>query len=257
MVPFHSNLFTNGILNDNTMTRLQISLKALAATVLVASLSSAQEPIPGATPELNQNFKDPDVQQFVDRFESESREVSVHRDAIVELLELRPGMDVADVGAGTGLFTLPIAHAVGPEGAVYAVDIAPNFLQFIAERSSQAELRNVCTVLCTQNSAQLPPKSVDLVFICDTYHHFEDPAASLRSIRDALRPGGKLVVIDFDRVVGKSSEFLLNHVRADRKTFVQEIKSQGFQVIEVQPSPSLNGALKENFVAVFDIGEAR
>ncbi|QDV33143.1 class I SAM-dependent methyltransferase [Tautonia plasticadhaerens] len=221
-------------------------LAALAMAVLPGA--RAQE-IPGATPELNRSFQEPDVGQYVERFESESREVFTRRREVVAALGLRPGMDVADIGAGTGLYAIPIAEAVGPEGAVFAVDIAPNFLRHIAERSSKAGLLNVCTVLGTQDSPQLPPGSVDLAFICDTYHHFEDPAAMLGAIRRALRPGGRLVVIEFDRREGVSSEFILEHVRADASTFIEEISDSGFSVIELDGVP--RPELEENFFAMF------
>ena len=225
---------------------------ALAALVAAATAADAQQRI-GADPTLNESFREPEVGRFVERFESESREVFARRREIVEALGLEPGMDVADVGAGTGLFAIPIAEAVGPEGVVFAVDIAPNFLRHIAGRAERANLVNVCTVLGTQTSTQLPPDSVDLVYVCDTYHHFEDPESSLGSIRRALRPGGRLVLVEFDRVEGTSSDFILEHVRASRDGFVAEIQRAGFELIRVEPAPSLGGALAENFLAVFQV----
>lgn len=227
-----------------------MTYRCLIAAIALAILPEARsQETPGAKPELNQSFQDPDVGQYVERFESESREVFTLRKEVVAAMGLRPGMDVADIGAGTGLYTIPIAEAVGPEGAVFAVDIAPNFLRHIADRSSKAGLENVCTVLGTQDSPQLPPASVDLAFICDTYHHFEDPAAMLGAIRRALRPGGRLVVIDFDRRAGVSSEFILEHVRADAGTFIREISDAGFSLISPEGVPLPK--FEENFLAFF------
>lgn len=228
---------------------MPISTRVPLVVLLLAAVAPAQER-PGARPELNESFRDPDVGSYVERFESESREIFAHRIDILRAMALEPGMDVADIGAGTGLFTIPMAEAVGSEGAVYAVDIAPNFLQYIAGRADDAELTNVCTVLGTQNSTQLPPASVDLAFICDAYHHFEDPSASLASIHRAIRPGGRLFIVEFDKT-DESRGFVKEHIRASRDVFVAEIKEAGFEAVSVEPAPGLGGKLKENFVAVF------
>lgn len=182
-------------------------------------------------PGINDSYMDPDldVTQWIERFEREGREVFEHRADLVQALGIEPGMDIADIGAGTGLFTTHFAREVGPEGMVYAVDIVPEFLQLIEKRSSDRGFNNVLTVLCTERSVELPENSIDLAFLCDVYHHFEYPLSSLRSIHDALKPGGSLVVIDFKRIPGESSEWILEHVRAGQETVMREIQSAGFQ----------------------------
>jgi ubiquinone/menaquinone biosynthesis C-methylase UbiE len=142
-------------------------------------------------PGINDPFKDPDVAKFVGTFEGESREIFTARDKVVAACDLKPGMIVADMGAGTGLFTRLFAKAVGPDGQVYAVDIAPKFLEHIQKTAREAGLKNVTPVLCNQDSADLPPNSVDLIFVCDTYHHFEFPQRTLASLHRALKPGGR------------------------------------------------------------------
>ena len=124
------------------------------------------------------------------------------REKVAAAVGLKPGMVVADVGAGTGLFTRLFAKAVGPTGQVYAVDIAPKFLEHVRATSRGAGLRNVTPVLCSPDSVDLPPAAVDVAFVCDTYHHFEFPERTLASLRRAIKPGGKLVVIDFVREPG-------------------------------------------------------
>jgi ubiquinone/menaquinone biosynthesis C-methylase UbiE len=146
------------------------------------------------------------------------------------------------VGAGTWLFTRKFAAEVGDTGKVYAVDIAPTFLQHIEKTCQDAKIKNVVTILCDQVSTKLPKNSVDLVFICDTYHHFEFPQRTLQSIHDALRPGGQIILIDFQRIEGKSSEWILGHVRAGKEVFVREITSTGFKVIGEET------LLKENYL---------
>lgn len=220
----------------------------LAGTVMTASASGqAQTKPPGLDPEINKPFADPDVKAFVARFETETREVYARRVAIVKALDLKPGMAVADVGAGTGAFTRLIAERVGPEGKVYAVDISEAFLKHLADSSEKLGQTQVQPVRATQQSTGLAAGAVDLAFLCDSYHHFENPAKTLASLRRALRKGGQLVVVDFDRVKGKSSEFVMKHVRADKAGFTAEIKAAGFEPVPAPNAP----ALKENFFLRF------
>ncbi len=200
-------------------------------------------------PGINDNFLSPelDVESYAGRFEGESREIFVQREGILAMLGLSEGQDVADIGAGTGLFTGPFSKAVGPSGTVYAVDISPGFLEHLRERGEKEGWTNVELVLCSEDSADLPKNSVDLAFVCDTYHHFEYPQATLASLRHALRPGGRLVVIDFERIPGVTREFLLGHVRAGKQVFRDEILVAGF---EGPKEVDLEG-LVENYVLIF------
>ncbi len=198
-------------------------------------------------PKINEPFKNPDVKGFVKKFESTKREVYVKRDEIVAALGLKSGMAVADVGAGTGLFTRLIAEKVGPEGRVYAVDVAKSFLAHIARDAKNRGYNQVVTVLATQDSTSLPDGSVDLVFLSDVYHHLEKPEKTLASIYRALRPGGWLVVIDLDRVEGRSSAFVLKHVRASKAVVTKEIERAGFTGVPTPDPPRF----KENFFLRF------
>jgi ubiquinone/menaquinone biosynthesis C-methylase UbiE len=176
-------------------------------------------------------FDDPSIEKWVARFESESREIFQHRRRIVAEVGLRPGMAVADVGAGTGVFTRSFAQEVGSEGRVYAVDILPAFIDHIRARSLEEGLTWVTPVLCREDSVMLPRESVDVVFLCDTYHHFEYPRSSLTSIHEALRPGGELVLIDFIRIPGQSRPWVLGHVRAGEDVVRAEVEAAGFEKI--------------------------
>src|SRR5262245_16683538 len=160
---------------------------------------------------------------------------------------LGPGQAVADIGAGTGLFEEPFAKAVGPTGVVYAVDISPAFVDHIRERAAAAGLSQVQPVLCDDRSTRLPPGCVDVAFVCDTYHHFEHPAETLASLREALRPGGRLVVVDFERVEGQSRPWVLEHVRCGREQVIAEVEAAGFRFTRTLPVPGLT----ENYVIEF------
>ena len=208
-------------------------------------LSNEQSVRPG----INKGYKssDFDVAKMVERFELESREIYLLQEKIVASCEIKPGDIVADVGAGTGLFSRLFSDAVGETGWVYAVDIAPRMVGHIVQEATKQGQQNVTGVVCPENSVSLPPNSVDLVFICDTYHHFEYPKSSLASIKRALRPGGRLVVIDFERIEGRSREWLLNHVRAGKETFRAEIQDAGF---DFQEEKTIAG-FRENYFLLF------
>jgi predicted methyltransferase len=198
-------------------------------------------------PGINTNYLKPDleVSQWVPRFEREGREIYDHRHRILAAAKVRRGSTVADIGAGTGLFTPLFAEAVGPRGKVYAMDIVPEFLRHIEKRAADAGLNQVVTVLCTERSVELPPRSIDLAFVCDTYHHFEYPRSTLASLHRALRPGGELVLVEFKRIPGVSSDWVMEHVRAGEEVFTAEIEAAGFQQIEQ------HDFLKDNYIVRF------
>jgi ubiquinone/menaquinone biosynthesis C-methylase UbiE/rhodanese-related sulfurtransferase len=186
------------------------------------------------------------VPDFVSKFETESREIFAQCKEIVAACKLEPGLSVADVGAGTGLFTRLFASKVGTKGKVYAVDIAPKFIEHIEKTCKEADLKNIAGVVCTADSVRLPPGSVDVVFICDTYHHFEFPFKTMASIHEALRPGGRVILIDFHRIEGKSRQWVLGHVRAGQEVVIREIESAGFRKVAEKK------LLTENYFLVFE-----
>lgn len=200
-------------------------------------------------PGINDNFIDPslDVDEWIARFEVESREVFAARERVLAACGIKPGYAVADVGAGTGFYSRLFAGVTGPAGWVFSVDISPRFLEHINQRFEADSIANLTTVLCSNRSARLPPNSVDLVFICDTYHHFEYPASTMASILAALKPNGRLVLIDFERIPGVSREFLLGHVRAGKNVVKQEIIDVGFEFEDELKVPEF----KENYLLRF------
>jgi ubiquinone/menaquinone biosynthesis C-methylase UbiE/protein tyrosine phosphatase (PTP) superfamily phosphohydrolase (DUF442 family) len=199
--------------------------------------------------DINKDFLDPnlDVQRWIDRFELESREIFAARQSILKATGVKPGQRIADIGAGTGLFTKLFAEATGPSGWVYAVDISPNFIEHIRTQLDKSDIRFASPVLSSQKSVTLPPDSVDLAFVCDTYHHFEFVPETLQSIHSALVDGGTLVVIDFERIPGKSRQWVIDHVRGDKTRFREEIEAGGFEFLEEVKIPEFN----ENYLLKF------
>jgi len=206
-------------------TALWLTLLTLTVAPLLAQEKSVK-------PGINNSFESPDVPKFIERFEREGRDVFDHQQEILAALALKPGMKIADVGAGTGLFTRQFSPRVGPCGKVYAVDISEEFTSHIEKTATEQGLTNIETVVCKPDSVELPPNSVDLVFICDTYHHFEYPYQTMRSIHRALKPGGEVVLIDFQRIEGVSDEWVLGHVRAGQDVFAKEILDSGFVQVD-------------------------
>jgi ubiquinone/menaquinone biosynthesis C-methylase UbiE len=206
-----------------------ITFALLLLPLLLALAVRAQEK--SVNPEINAQYqKNPDAKKYVASFEVESREVFNLRKQIVTACRLKPGMSVADVGAGTGLFTRLFAAEVAPGGTVYAADIAANFLKHIEATCKDAGIKNVKTVLSKVDSSELPPASVDMVFLCDVYHHFEFPQKTLASLHVALKPGGRLVVVDYRREKGKTAEWIFKHVRAGQEVVTREIEAGGFKL---------------------------
>ena len=205
------------------------SCKAFQTVLAVLFLLAvAVRPVPAQEeslkPGINDGYEKQDIQAAIKLFEGEKRDVAKCLDEILPACELKPGLIVADVGAGTGLFARPMAAKVAPGGKVFAVDITEKFVEHVKKTCREQGLDNVETILSTPTSAKLPPASTDLVFMCDTYHHFEYPFKMLASIRQALRPDGRLIIVD-RKDAG-------NHVRADQTAVKKEVTSAGFAFLD-------------------------
>ena len=235
------------ILVVNVLAAISTSGPCLAQDAsLKVDASSKQESV---NPGINERFLDPalNVKEWLDRFEIESREVYGSRDKVLKACNFKSGQSIADIGAGTGFFCRLFVEAVGKDGWVFAVDISPKFIEHIQTQAKEDKITNLTTVLGTERSTELAKGSVDAAFICDTYHHFEFPQRTLASIHAAIKPGGQLIVIDFERIPGKSREFILGHVRAGKDEFKSEIEQAGFEFVE---EVKIDG-FKENYFLRF------
>jgi predicted methyltransferase len=225
----------------------------ITCSCLATCPAAAQTPGSEIVPEANINAKflnpELDPQNWVERFEVESRELFAARAEIVDSIGLKPGSRVADVGAGTGAFLRPLVDAVGSTGRVYAVDISPRLVEFVRQRVQDEKLATVAVILSTADSTTLPAGSVSHVVVCETYHHFEQYPEMLASIRQALVPGGRLVIVDFERIPGVSSDWTLSHVRAGKETVRAEVEAAGFEFVDEVDLPTL----KESYVFRFRV----
>lgn len=220
-------------------------LIAFAALVAAACGGERAEDAPAAPASAEAEQQALDL--WLERLEVGSRELYSARAAVAAALELEPGAKVADIGAGTGLYTLLFSEIVGEGGAVFAVDIEPRFLKLINQRAEEFGLNNVVSVLGREDSITLPPASVDAAFIADTYHYFDDPAAIMTTVRDALRPGGSLYIVDFDIEEGAEPPADKRHVRFGKQGVAAEVQSFGFS----PPQEIAVAGLSENYMLRF------
>lgn len=221
-------------MNKSCRVQTCLILPNLILLLLICLPLQTQAQSPAAATEqfrhINDNYKHPDVDVWVERFEGEGREVYDYRKQLVDAIGLQEEQDVADVGAGTGLFEPLLSHKVGANGIVYAVDIVPEFIKHIKQKAEQTGLTNIRTVLSDEHSIRLPENSVDVVYICDAYHHFTYYQDMLRSIYKALRPGGQLFLVEYDKRPGISRDWLIQHIRGTREEFTKEIEAGGFNM---------------------------
>ena len=214
------------------MNRLIASLVAAGLALAPSALLAQDQSL---RPGINKVFSERDLDSWIAMFEGEDRDVYKRRDEIVRLLELEPGMDVADIGAGTGFFTILFAREVAPSGTSYALDITQQFVDHVTATAAELGLGNVKGVMNGARTTNLGANSIDVAFMADTYHHFEYPYEMLASIKQALRPGGRVVVVDLERVEGVTKPFVLNMVRAGKGTFTDEFRNAGFDLVEDIP----------------------
>jgi len=173
-------------------------MRALAPLVLAAAVAAPAFPQAAATPqEMHHLHGDP--MAYIAALDDPARDAYQKPDEVLKALALRPGEVVADIGSGSGYFTLRFARAVGDTGRVYAVDVSPDMIRHLNHRLRDTGLRNVVPVLADPDDPLLPDASVDRFVIVDTWHHIEDQPKYLGLLKRMLKPGGQVVHIDFQK----------------------------------------------------------
>lgn len=222
------------------MTRARTILAALltlAAGLWTARAFQAPPANPGVDPVTGRQIANVcgfgGCQAWLERPEREQEE---NPDGALDALKLKPGMIVADVGAGTGYMSLKLAQRIGPSGKVYAEDVQPQMLEKVRENAAKARASNIVTVLGSYTDPMLPKEGMDLILLVDVYHEFSEPQKMLRGIRAALKPDGRLVLLEYRK------EDPSIPIRPEHKMSVAEVKAEleaeGFkmsQVIETLP----------------------
>ncbi len=199
----------------------------LCLTMAVAAPAPAQDTTPRSHAEMHRLHQDPKA--YIAMLEDPGRDAYQRPDQVIAALALRPGEVIADIGSGSGYFTLRLAKSVGETGRVYGVDVDPSMVRYLNRRVRAAGLRNV-HVLLAEPDDPLLPEPVDRFLIVDTWHHIENPAGYLDRIRASLEPGGQVIVIDFkkqDLPVGPPPE-----MKVAREDLIAQMSAGGFRLVQ-------------------------
>ena len=208
-------------------TSLAIAAWALSAAAIVAQTVAT----PGVHPISGRRFANVMGWQGADWLERFEREREEEPDKALDALESLTGLTVADVGAGSGYFTVRLAARTGSKGRVYATDLQPEMLKMLAARLAREDVKNVTLVQGAIDDPKLPPASIDLVLMVDVYHELSEPQKMLRGIRAALKPGGRLVLLEY-RKEDPEVPIRFEHKMslAEAKT---ELEAEGFTLAKV------------------------
>jgi SAM-dependent methyltransferase len=190
-----------------------------AALVIAGTLTlSGQQARPGVHPISGRVYAGVMGYQGADWLDRPERVEEEEPDIALDALKLAPGSTVADVGAGSGYMSVKMAKRVGPTGKVYANDIQPQMLALLRQRLAREKITNIETVLGTVDDPKLPAGALDLILMVDVYHEFQQPQIMLRRMRESLKSGGRLVLLEYRK------EDPAIPIRPDHKMSVAEAK---------------------------------
>jgi ubiquinone/menaquinone biosynthesis C-methylase UbiE len=204
-----------------------------AATLAVTLLVSAQQTAtsPGVHPISGRRYALPMSYLGADWLDRNERVNEEEPDIALDAIKLVRGSTVADVGAGSGYMTVKMAKRVGPSGRVYANDIQPEMLALLRERLTREKVTNVETVLGTFDDPKLPAGAIDLILMVDVYHEFSEPQKMLQRMRENLKPGGRLVLLEYrkeDPAVPIKFEHKMSVAEAK-----MEVEAEGYKLSKV------------------------
>ncbi len=151
-------------------------------------------------------------------------------DQVMDSMAVKAGMTIAEIGAGQGRYAVLMARRVGPTGKIYANDIDEKALDYLNFRCKRDKIPNVTTVLGTVTDSKLPKGLMDLIYIINTYHHLDDPVALMKNLSPALKPNGKLVIIEHDPVKIQETN---SHTTTQEK-LIEQAKEAGFELVKIQ-----------------------
>ena len=205
------------------ISRLRVLMLAVLVSCQTFSYVSAHGQAPATAPAEHRKTSEPYTGDL-SIFDSPGREGRLQINRVMDILGITPGKTVADIGAGSGWFTVRAARRVGENGVVYAVDINPESIRYVDDRAQKEKLHNVKTILGKADDPLLPASAVDSVLLLKTYHEVAEPVALLQNLRAALRPGAKVGIIDRD---GNGE----NH-GVGREVVLREATAAGYRLLE-------------------------
>jgi arsenite methyltransferase len=198
-----------------------ISIIWLPALVLAQNSSA-----PKSKEEIQKMHQDPKA--YIAMLENPQRDAEQKPDEVIKTLNLKRGASIADIGAGSGYFAFRFARQVGANGRIYAVDINPDMILYMNRHIREAKIKNVTTVLSDPDDPLLMNNSVDLFFVCNTWHHVQNRARYLQLMKKILRPGGRIVVLDYKKEqlpVGPPPE-----MKMAREEVLKEMQAAGYKL---------------------------
>jgi cyclopropane fatty-acyl-phospholipid synthase-like methyltransferase len=191
-------------------------------TVCATTAAVAQQSKPAKPDHMDHKFDDP--AKYAKSFDDPARDAWQLPQRVIDALQLKSGMKVADIGAGTGYFSMRLAKVPGV--SVFAVDIEPKMLEYLKQRAHAEHAMNVTTVLAGAASPNLP-EPVDVILVVDTYHHLPNRPAYFRDLRKSLRPGGRIAIVDFRK---EAPEGPPAHFRFTPQQIQDEMKQAGYEL---------------------------
>jgi len=205
----------------------RLTATALTVLTLVLAAAAALGQQPGVHPISGRRYALPMSVQGAPWLERREREDEEEPDLAIRLLRLQRGSTVADIGAGSGYMTLRLARAVGPAGKVYASDIQQGMLDLLQQNIARAKVGNIVPILSTPDDPGLPAGSIDLAIMVDVYHELGQPQRVLQRIKEALKPGGRLVLVEY-RAEDPNVPILPEH-KMTKAQVKLELESEGFK----------------------------
>jgi arsenite methyltransferase len=197
----------------------------VAVLAIVPVLAAAQNP-PKSMEEMHRLHQD--SKAYIAVLEDPARDAYQKPHEVVESLGIKEGETIADIGAGSGYFAFRFSRHVGPSGRIYAVDIDPDMILYMNRRIRDMQIKNVVTVLSAPDDPLLMDQSVDRFFICETWHHIQNQAQYLTLMKEMLKPGGQVIMIDFqkrDLPVGPPAE-----MKIARGDLIRQMQANGFRL---------------------------
>ena len=196
------------------------------AVILFPAIVCAQDSIKRDEHQMHGLHNDP--KSYIGALEDPKRDAYQKPHEVLAALNLKPGEVIADIGAGSGYFTFRLSRFVGAKGKIYAVDVSPDMIRHINRRIRELKTTNVVSILADPDDPLLAEPSINRFFICDVWHHVENPSKYLATMKKTLKPGGEIVMIDFHKKempVGPPPQ-----MKIAREDLIKQMESNGFRV---------------------------